>query len=132
SVIARISQENPGIPLTVWSNEDTPFIWYDILAALAGLPDSAPLTGHDDFLAAIMKPEGLERIRDYLEKHPTRNVAQRQRILNAFLDKFEKDDDVRDAHAPIWTPEYVQELTETYEEDLYIVERLPGVTFLSP
>ena len=68
----------------------------------------------------------------YLETRPPANETQRRRILSAFLDKFEKEDDEPEVETPGWTEEYLTRLTEFYEQDLFAIERMPGVDFISP
>jgi len=130
--VARIRKAVPGVPLKVWSNEDTPFIWYELLREIADHAPATRLVGRDAFLETIMLPEGLERMENYLKTHPPANEIQRRRILGAFLDKFEIEDPTQNVTAPGWTEEYVNTLTEIYEEDLFAIERMPGVQFISP
>ncbi len=131
-VIARIRAQLPEVPLKVWSNEDTPFIWRELLQAITGHDPATQLAGLDGYLATIMIPEGMERMEAYLETHPPANETQRRRILSAFLDKFEIDDGTQDVSAPGWTMDYIDALTDIYEEDLFEIERMPGVEFISP
>ncbi len=132
-VILTIRENNPDCPLTVWCNEDTPLIWSEVLREMSG---HDPLTRlNDDFgiLQTIMKPAGLRRMNEYLAANPPQTEVQRRRVLAAFLEKFAIDDEVEEElDAPGWTEDLVAELTEFYEEDLFEIERLSGVTFLSP
>lgn len=132
SIVEDIHATLPGIPLKVWSNEDTPFIWRELVREIADHQGNKPMIGLDDYLGAIMKPEGLERMASYLKTHPPANEMQRRRILSAFLDKFEIDDPTQEVSLPGWTTEYTDMLTDTYEEDLFTIERMPGVQFISP
>ncbi len=132
AVIGRIRQTLPDVPLKVWSNEDSPFIWYELIREIADLTPTTQLDGLDDYLSTIMHEEGLERMESYIATHPPANEIQRRRILSAFLDKFEIEDKGLDVTAPVWTDDYVEALTDIYEEDLFTIERLPGVQFISP
>jgi len=131
-VIARIRERLPDVPLKVWSNEDTPFIWRELIREITDHSPTTQLAGLDDYLKTIMLPEGLERMEAYLDSHPPANEIQRRRILSAFLDKFETEDPTQDVSAPGWTMDYIDALTEIYEEDLFEIERMPGVQFISP
>ena len=131
-VISRIKAQLPNVPLRVWSNEDTPFIWRELIHEIADSDTSTKLEGLDDFVNSIMLPEGVERMAAYLETRPPANETQRRRILSAFLDKFEKEDDEPEVETPGWTEEYMTRLTEFYEQDLFAIERMPGVDFISP
>jgi hypothetical protein len=131
-VVERIRDELPDVPLKVWSNEDTPFIWYELIREITDHGPDTRIVGLDDFLKTIMNEEGLERMENYIKTHPPANEIQRRRILSAFLDKFEIDDSTLDVEAPGWTAEYLDALTDIYEEDLFAIERMPGVQFISP
>ena len=132
-VIVTIRETNPGCPITVWCNEDTPLIWSEILRKMSC---HDPLTRlNDDFniLQTIMKPVGLKRMNDYLAANPPETEIQHQRVIAAFLEKFAIEAEVEEElDAPGWTEDLVEELTEIYEEDLYEIARLSGVTFISP
>lgn len=134
-VVADIRRAVPRAVLTVWANEDTPLLWTQLLAELSGLdPDAAArLEGADDFLASIMSASGMARMREYLAEHPPVNEIQRRRVLAAFLDKFALEEEVEmELDLPGWTELLVEEITEDYEEDLFRLERMPGVDFITP
>ena len=80
-----------------------------------------------------MTQEGMKRFRAYLAEHPVMTEMQKRRVISAFLDKFAKEDEIEEEIAtPGWSPHLLADMTEAYEEDLYHLERIPGVNFLSP
>lgn len=132
-VIERIVDANPGAPLTVWCDEDTPLIWPEVLRAVAGLPEQAKLEGEEDLVASLMSGEGLARMQSYLDSHPPQSIAQRRKILSAFLDKFALPERVdQDIEMPGWSPDMVAEMTALYEEDVARIAAMPEITFLRP
>lgn len=132
-VIERILQESPGVPLTIWCDEDTPLIWPEVLRAVAGLPEDVALAGEDDLLATLMSGEGLTRLQAYLQSHPPGSIMQRRKVVSAFLDKFALPDRIETEVAmPGWTAEVVAEMTALYEEDVYRIAQMDNVTFLAP
>ncbi|WP_212523875.1 hypothetical protein [Actibacterium sp. MT2.3-13A] len=132
-MVARIRNATPGATLTVWCNEDTPLIWTEVLRALADHDPLTELEGSDDFLASIMSPQGLARMQDYLAGHPPLNELQRRRVVAAFLDKYALEEEIEiELDLPGWTEELVEEMTEAYEEDLFEIERMEGVRFITP
>ncbi len=132
TVIARLRAENPDAPITVWCNEDTPFIWPEIMREICDLDASVPLDGGFDIIESIMSPEGYARMQSYLATRPPANEAQKRRVLSAFLDKFALDDELEEeVDLPGWTPEVVEELTATYDEDCEEIARIPGVRMIS-
>jgi hypothetical protein len=132
-VIERILAQNPGTPLTIWCDEDTPLIWPEVLRIVAGLPDDAALEGENDLLASLMSGEGMSRMQTYLQSHPPASVMQRRKVVSAFLDKFALPERIETTiEMPGWTNELVEELTATYEQDVHRIANMPGVTFIAP
>ena len=132
-VIERILQYNPGVPLTIWCDEDTPLIWPEVLRAVSGLPEDAVIEGEEDLLSSLMSGEGMTRMQTYLASHPAQTVAQRRKITSAFLDKFALPERIEmNFEMPGWTPEMVAEMTALYEEDIRRIAQMEGITFLTP
>lgn len=132
-MVARIRNATPDASVTVWCNEDTPLIWNELLHELAGHDPLTELDGSYDFLATIMSPAGMNRMQIYLESHPPQSELQHRRVVAAFLDKYAIDEEVEiELDLPGWTEDLVEEMTEAYEEDLFQIERLEGVRFITP
>lgn len=132
-LIVRLQAANPDCRITVWSNEDTPLIWPELIHALAGLDADVPMRGLHKFVLSLLNEEGRVRLKSYLAAHPPASVAQRRRVEGAFLERFGNEDEMIDAFEhPIWTEDVIDQLTELYEDDLYRIERMPGVTLLTP
>ena len=132
-VVAAIAAANPGAPLIVWCNEDTPLIWPEVMRAVADHGDAVRLKGGFDILTQIMETEGMRRLRGYLGTHPPQSEIQRRRILAAFLDKYAKLEEIEETvDAPGWTAEMIEDMTQAYEDDIARVQAIPGVTFLAP
>ncbi len=131
-VIARVLEVNPGVPLTIWCDEDTPLIWPEVLQAVAGHAPDTVLEDRDELLAQIMSAEGLTRLNAYLASHPVTTPAMRRKVVSAFLDKFALPDRIEmEVELPGWTEETVADLTESYDQDVARIMAMPGVTFLS-
>jgi hypothetical protein len=131
-VVTQIVRQNPGVPLVIWCDEDTPLIWPEVLQAVSGHDDRTVLEDTDELLAGIMTPDGLARMRNYLTTHPTGSILQRRRIVSAFLDKFAIADKIEMAFdLPGWTEDLVDEMTRRYREDVEVIRQMPGVTFIA-
>ncbi len=131
--ILRIREAVPSAPLTVWCNEDTPLIWEEILREMGGLELTAEIAGAHDLLQEIMSPDGLARFEAYLKSHPGLSEMQKRRVIAAFLDKFALEDALEEElDLPGWTEELIDALTEAYDEDVFQIERIPGVTLITP
>ncbi|MWB77939.1 hypothetical protein GLS40_07885 [Pseudooceanicola sp. 216_PA32_1] len=132
-LIHRIRDAHPDIEILVWCNEDTPLIWSQIVRELAGLNPTARISGGFDLLTEIMNREGMHRFRSYLHSHPVMTERQKRRVIAAFLDKFAVEEAIEEElDLPGWDEDYVDALTATYEEDLVVIERIPGVQVIVP
>ncbi|QQA41362.1 hypothetical protein [Pelagovum pacificum] len=132
-VIERIQIAAPNASIIVWCNEDTPLIWSQLIREISGVDPLTRISGGFDLLNAIMSPEGMRRFLAYIKTHPPQTEVQKRRIIAAFLDKYAIEEEIeQEVDLPGWTDEMVDDLTEAYEEDVYEIERMPGVTFISP
>ncbi|MCW8844135.1 MAG: hypothetical protein OQK00_12055 [Rhodobacteraceae bacterium] len=132
-MIQRVRTALPNASLTVWCNEDTPLIWEQLLREISGIEPTQPLEGGNDLLHEIMSVEGLKRFDAYVEKHPGLTEMQKRRVIAAFLDKFAIEEELEEElDIPGWSEEVVDTLTEIYDEDVFEISRIPGVTFISP
>ncbi len=132
-VIADVLEMNPGVPLTIWCDEDTPLIWPEVLQAVSGHSSDTVLEDRDELLAQIMSAEGLERMNAYLAGHPVTGPAQRRKVVSAFLDKFALPDRIdMEVDLPGWTEDTVRSLSTAYDQDVARIAAMPGVTFLTP
>ena len=131
--IRAIKEANPGVPLTVWCDEDTPLIWPEVLQSISGHAPETPLDDDEELLADLMTEAGLVRYRTYCAQHPPQSVAQRRRVVTAFLEKFGRPERLEaDAGVPGWSEELVEELSHSYLRDIDRIQRTPGVRFIEP
>tara|TARA_R110002110_G_scaffold192255_3_gene400330 strand:+ start:1467 stop:2339 length:873 start_codon:yes stop_codon:yes gene_type:complete len=131
--IASLVDSNPGVPITVWCDEDTPLLWPEILQAVSGHSNAITLEDTDDLLASIMSDDGMQRMSAYLASHPPQGAPQRQRIVSAFLDKFARPEKIEvELDLPGWTEPLVARMTEAYDHDVSRIIAMDGVRFLAP
>lgn len=132
-LLGRITATVPDLQVTVWCNEDTPLLWGDLIRKMAGLKPNTKIIGGFDLLSEIMSPPGMRRFRAYLKTHPTLNEGQKRRVIAAFLDKYALDDAMEEeVDLPGWTDPLIHEMTALYEADLAAIQRMPGVTLITP
>lgn len=132
-LIRRLRAAHPAVPITVWCNEDTPIIWAHLLREVAGLDHMTELEDEFLLLAEIMSETGLQRFYSYLDSHPGMSELQKRRIIAAFLDKYAEDSAIEEEiDVPSWTAALVDHLTDLYDEDLYAIQRIPGVVSITP
>ncbi|MGB3244912.1 MAG: hypothetical protein WBB25_10265 [Sulfitobacter sp.] len=131
--IAEIRELAPEIPITLWCNEDMPLIWSQVIREIAGLELDSKIAGGFDLLTTIMSKEGMQRFRAYLASHSEMSEMQKRRVIAAFLDKFAIEEEIEEElDMPGWTDELVEELTEIYDQDLAVIQDIPGVRVISP
>ena len=132
-VIGRILAQNPGVPLTVWCDEDTPLIWPEVVQSVSGHAPGLVLDDGHELLGQIMSADGIKRMNAYIESHPVATPALRRRVVSAFLDKFALAERIEiDVEVPGWTAEIVADLTRSYEHDVATIAAMPGVQFIAP
>ncbi len=133
TMITQICAMNPGVPLTIWCDEDTPLIWPDVLQSVSGHSAGLVLEDADDLIKSVMTTEGLAQMNTYLAENPPASPDLRRHIAAAFLDAYADPAKVEvDLEMPGWTDALVAEMTETYDADLARIARLPGVRLLAP
>lgn len=132
-LIERLQRGAPDVPITVWCNEDTPIIWGEVVREMAGIDMNRKIIGAFEVMGSIISREGMQRFRGFLKEHPGINEMQKRRVMTAFLDKYALDDEVEEElDLPGWNEEYVDALTEIYDEDVYKIASMPGVDLITP
>ncbi|MCU4655155.1 hypothetical protein N8I71_20115 [Roseibacterium sp. SDUM158016] len=132
-MLRRLTMTHPDCPVTVWCNEDTPLLWGEILQEIAAVGIEVPLEGKDVLVEQIMEPAGYRRMRDYLRQKPPESEAYRRRIVSAFLGRYAVEDRIEEeVNLPGWTEAFMDELSQAYDEDMAVIENIPGVTLLRP
>lgn len=131
--VMRIRDAAPDVPLTLWCNEDSPLIWAQVIREMAALDHGQKILGGFDLLGDIMSKEGMKRFRAYLKEHPDLSEMQKRRVIAAFLDKFALEDALEEElDLPGWSEDLVEEMTEIYDEDVFQIQRIPGVSVIAP
>jgi hypothetical protein len=131
--IERIRFGSPDVPITVWCNEDSPLIWSEIMRDMAGLEHGSKINGGFDLLTNIMSREGMKRFRQYLHNTPAMPEIQKRRVIEVFLNKYALDDEVEEElDLEGWTQDLVADMTDSYEDDVDSIARIPGVTLITP
>ena len=131
-MLARMRVAVPDCPVSAWCNEDTPLIWPAVLREVADVDQLVPMQGGYDVIQTIMSPEGFKRMQTYIETHPPQTEVQHRRVMAAFLDKYALEDELDvEIDLPGWSDDMVEELSARYEEDVYDIDRMSGVTLIS-
>ncbi len=133
-VVRQLQDACPKARIVIWCNEDAPIIWGDILHSLAGLPPEAgDILGVYDLLADLLTPDGFEHLKTHVDGHPITSPAHRHQVIEAFLDKFARPEQIEeDVEIPGWTEACVARATQAYHEDMEAISRMDGVETILP
>lgn len=132
-VVRRIKQAAPDTPLTVWCNEDSPLLWEQLIRQLSDVTDETELAGGLDMLASIITAEGMTALTEQLRKTPPASDADRHAVIADIWDNHAMPDAMEDViDLPELDPALVDEMTQSYEDDIAEIAAMPGVTLLMP
>ncbi len=132
-MLRRLSVAHPDARITVWCNEDTPLLWGQIMREMAGVAPQSDLDGVDDLVQSIMEEDGFSRMQTWLGDNPPETETQRRRVLAAFLERYALDNEIQETlNLPGWNEALINEMSESYDADLDVIARIPGVTLLTP
>lgn len=131
--ILRIREAAPEVAIVLWCNEDSPFIWTEIIQEIAGLESGDPVVSGYDLLGDILQSDGMKRFETYMAGKPKLSVSQRRRVIEVFLEKFARDEVIEEElDVSDWSQDLVAEMTETYDEDVAAIAHIPGVQLIAP
>ena len=131
--ITRFRQIWPEARMTVWCDEDTPFIWHQILRIVSDHQPKPEFDNSFDWFDSVLRDGASDKLAAYLEASPPVDEAHRQRVISAFLDKFSDDEKLEiDASATGWDEARIDLISALYEEDTDTISDMPGVTFITP
>lgn len=123
----------PDAALTLWCDEDTPFLWHQLLSLVAGHTPEAGFEGSYAWFQSVMIEGGAEKLEAYLAASPPVDDAHRQKVIAAFLDKFCDDAKLEVDISPTgWDETQVDVLTQFYEDDVDQIRQMDGVRVLTP
>lgn len=132
-VVFAIREAAPDCPLTVWCHEDSPFIWPQLLHAVAGLSDPIPIRGEFDIIKQIMTPEGMQLMLAELSENRPDSMQGLMLVIARFLEDHAIEEEVvQTLDLPGWTPEIVASLTRDYNDDLPEIAAMEGVRMIMP
>ncbi len=132
-LIDRILEAIPDVELTVWCDEDSPFIWPHVLRSMAGVEPGTRIVGGYDLIGEILSPEGIEKLKLYFRKNPPKSEAQRIKVLGAFIERFARPEAmVEEFDNPGLSDAVLDEFSEMYQDEIAEIAGRDDVTFLMP
>ncbi|MEJ6707244.1 MAG: hypothetical protein QNK92_00145 [Amylibacter sp.] len=124
----RVQGREAGVPLNVWTFEDYPYIWRSVAQSLAGLPNKEDLVATDVPFDQGMSLKGIGLMQEYLKKHPAETASQRNQVAQKFEDRFPPI--AREVIPDHWPKDLVGALSDSYDDDLYYIERMDNVRMI--
>ncbi|TVP69764.1 MAG: hypothetical protein EA339_14215 [Rhodobacteraceae bacterium] len=133
TVLQQIKRAWPEAKLTVWCDEDTPFLWHQLLRQISGHTPETEFEGSFDWFDTVMVAGAAEKLAQYFNDAPPVDEDHRQNVIAAFLDKFCDDQKLEiDLTTTDWDEAQVDILTEIYEQDVESLSSMPGLHLLQP
>jgi len=130
-MIEDIRDLAPGVQITLWCNEDTPFIWGDIIRGMGGFSDDTALVGQNDLLMSLLDETGQSDVRSLTELNPPLDKASLQeRMERIFQDHAQQDRIEEELDLPGWSTDIVDAFSVLYEQDIARLAGMPGVRVL--
>jgi hypothetical protein len=132
-MVETIRARNPGVPIIVWCNEDTPLVWGAVMQAVTGLPEATALTGVLDIALKIVTPEGAAAIAAHFGRPPHFDGPEVREALGRLIEAHARPDVLSEViDLPGWDAELIGRLTAAYDEDVARIAAMPDVRFISP
>ncbi len=133
TLLQQIIDTWPEAKLTVWCDEDTPFLWHQLLREISGHEPDTEFEGSFDWFDTVMVEGAADKLAQYFNDAPPVDEDHRQHVIAAFLDKFCDDQKLEiDLTVTDWDEARVDILTELYEQDTESLSALPGLRLLQP
>ncbi len=130
SFIDRAQGRGTAIPITTWRYEDYPYIWRDIIGAISGVSKYQDLTGFSEQLDLDVNLQVALLFYKYTQKYPAQSEDEFQTLKKLFLEHNLNTS--YEFKNPVWTPDHIQALTHSYEDDWYYIERMEEVEIIQP
>lgn len=123
----------PGHRIVVWCNEDTSLIWPEVIRRIATMPADVPLKAGLQVLGDILRPEGIQMIREAMENEPRLTIENRRRIFSEALEKYALPEQMEtQVDLPGWDQALVDRITAAYDKDVAEIAALTGIEFITP
>jgi hypothetical protein len=132
-LITEMRNTWPEARITLWCDEDTPFIWHRVLRLISGFNPESEFEDSFAWFETVMIDGGAKKLEAYLQSFPPVDEAHRQQVISAFLEKFcdpEKLD--IDFSLTGWTETQVDVISQLYEDDTDLIATMDGVRLIQP
>ncbi len=131
--IKFLRSQLPQVKITIWSFEDAPFLWAQIIREMAGLAPGEKIIGGFDLLSDILSPDGMAQFRGQLKRQPSLDETGKRRLMVEMLEAHGVGEKIEaEVDFPGWSAAMIEQLTQLYEADLLQLAQLPNLRLLVP
>ncbi len=131
--VADLRRASPGVPVTVWCDEDGPLLWPEVLQSVAGHSDRVTLAGGLDRVTDLLTGDGSEALATALAAQPPAKVEGWRGVLAEVLSRHAKPGALEvEIEMEGFDEALVADLTAAYEADMDRIAAMPGVRLLTP
>lgn len=130
SFIDRAQSRGTTIPITTWRYEDYPHIWRDVMGAISGVAKYQDFISSSEQLDLDVNLQVALLFYKYTQKYPVQSDDEFQTLKKLFLEHNLNTS--YEFKNPVWTPDHIQALTHSYEDDWYYIERMEEVEVIQP
>lgn len=131
--VADLRRANPGVPVTVWCDEDAPLLWPEILRTVAGCSDDLPLLDGHERIVDLLRPEGVAAMEAALVALPVGAGRARREVMADHLARFARPGAMYVVvEAAGIDAALAADLTAAYDTDVARIAAIPGVRLLLP
>lgn len=130
-LIMRLLDAAPDRRIVVWAQEDLPFTWPEVLRRIAGVSASTPMLGEDAILSELLSTEAMATLQERINTQPDLDIGTRRELVELALTSADTDSMEIDIDLPGWSQDLIDELSETYADDLAKIAALPNLEFIS-
>ncbi len=132
-LVKTLRTQLPDMKITLWCNEDMPFLLRQILTAFGNLPLDHPIEGEYSVFETLLSETGKQRFGTYIAAHPNITPKQKQKVMFAFADRFPNlERSEQEIDIPNVTQDLIEEITDLYDSDVEDILSLEGVRVLLP
>lgn len=132
SMVEDIRDLAPNVKITLWSNEDAPLIWGDIVRAIAALPSDNTLVDEFDLLLSLLDDSGKSKGLALIDQSLEQDEHLRDDLATVLEEHAKTELTTEELDLPDWSMEIVDAFAELYAQDMDRLESMPGVQVLKP
>lgn len=130
SFIDRAQGRGTAIPITTWHYEDYSHIWRDVMGAISGVAKYQDFTSSSGQMDLGVNLQAALLFYKYIQKYPVQSKDDFEALKKLFLEHNLNTS--YEFKNPVWTPDHIQALTHSYEDDWYYIERMEDVEIIQP